>query len=434
MVSPTTGRAVAAVKEAAEEPGLPVEVAGESPPNVTPGAKQTARTRVLPFVIALLTLVLTYWTIDIVSPALPSIKDDLGLSATGAGLVFSLFFAGRLVGNFPAAFLVERVGTPGTAIVGAGLLAAGSALAAGAPTAAVLLPARVLQGSAVALLVTAALLSLVRLRPGQGAAMTYFGFAATIGGIFGLISGGLLTGTTGWRGIFVLGIALAGALALAAAWSQRTPATAARTASSTADDETASGHRSGPVVVFVLANFLAFFNYAVWTALPIYADQAFDASPGTISALLLTVTLVHLAAAFPCGRVIARWGGRRALLAGVVTSLAGTALLLAPAEAIWLALPLVPYGVGQVLATNAAGDLVLHGAGRGGRAVGMVRLSSDVGLVVGPYVAGVLQDAAGYGAPFAVLPVISALAVLALWRATAVSYSAHAAPTVVRRG
>ncbi|MGH2535002.1 MAG: MFS transporter [Thermomicrobiales bacterium] len=420
---------MAAVKDATDEPGALVEIIDEHSP--TTAASPAARSFVLPFAVALLSLVLIYWTIDIVSPALPSIKDDLALSASGAGLVFSLFFAGRLVGNFPAAFLVARIGAPGTAIAGGVLLAAGSALAASAPDAAVLFPARMLQGVAVALLVTAALLSLVRLRPSQGAAMTYFGFMATIGGIFGLATGGYLTGTTGWRGIFVLGIGLAAALAVAGAWSHRSPATAAPLAATATDEEvgTNDGH-SRAIVVFVFANFLAYANYAVWTALPVYADNAFDASPGTISALLLSVTLVHLVAAFPCGRVIARWGGRRALLIGVVVSLTGTALLLAPGEAMWLALPLVPYSFGQVLATNAAGDLVLHGAGRGGRAVGMVRLSSDLGLVVGPAVAGVLQDAAGYGAPFAALPIISAIAAVALWRATAVSYSAPVAPGV----
>jgi hypothetical protein len=46
----------------------------------------------------------------------------------------------------------------------------------------------------------------------------------------------------------------------------------------------------------------------------------------------------------------------------------------------------------------------------------MMRLSSDIGLVVGPWVSGALMDAAGYGAPFAVLPLISIGAALFFWR------------------
>jgi heme A synthase len=65
--------------------------------------------RALPFAIALLASTLTYWTIDILSPALPAIQNDLALSAAGTGLVFSLLFLGRLVANLPAAILVDRL-------------------------------------------------------------------------------------------------------------------------------------------------------------------------------------------------------------------------------------------------------------------------------------------------------------------------------------
>jgi hypothetical protein len=39
----------------------------------------------------------------------------------------------------------------------------------------------------------------------------------------------------------------------------------------------------------------------------------------------------------------------------------------------------------------------------------MVRLSSDVGMVAGPAAAGWLADAAGFGAPFVALAVLSAV-------------------------
>ena len=70
----------------------------------------TAPSAALPQRISLAILFFAYWCVDIVSPALPAIQQSLGLSATGAGLVFSVFFAGRLVTNLPAAWLVERVG------------------------------------------------------------------------------------------------------------------------------------------------------------------------------------------------------------------------------------------------------------------------------------------------------------------------------------
>ncbi|MER3436448.1 MAG: hypothetical protein C4346_01820, partial [Chloroflexota bacterium] len=71
-----------------------------------------------PFPISLAIIMLTYWTIDIISPALPAIQRSLVLSAAGASLVWSLLFAGRLLGNIPAAMLVDRVGPSLTAAFG----------------------------------------------------------------------------------------------------------------------------------------------------------------------------------------------------------------------------------------------------------------------------------------------------------------------------
>jgi MFS family permease len=373
----------------------------------------------LPFVIAFALQILTFWTVDIVSPAVPNIKDDLAMSATGAGLIFSLFFAGRLAASFPAAFLVERIGTVATAIGGGALIMGGAFLSSIATSELLLFPARALQGAGVALVVCASLVSLLRARPDRGAAMTYFGFGATVGGIIALVTGGGLTELLSWRAVFgftvVLGIAI-----IAVAFSARgslvktIPPRPAPLESDTQDVDVPSGR--GMYIAVLLANFLGFFNYFVWVGVALYADKQFHASSGVISGLLLVVTFVHLFAAFPAGRVIRLRGGRIALIAGLVLSTIGTLLILVPTSAIWLAIPLIPYGVGQVLVTNAAGDLVLHLGGRGRRAIGLLRISGDIGLVVGPFVSGRLMDAVGYGAPFAVLPVITIGAALFFWR------------------
>jgi predicted MFS family arabinose efflux permease len=78
----------------------------------------------------------------------------------------------------------------------------------------------------------------------------------------------------------------------------------------------------------------------------------------------------------------------------------------------WLIVPLALYGAGMVAAANAGSDLVLQRGGLSGRAVGMVRLSSDLGLVLGPYATGALSDAFGYRTPFVALPVVTAGAVI----------------------
>jgi hypothetical protein len=71
------------------------------------------------------------------------------------------------------------------------------------------------------------------------------------------------------------------------------------------------------------------------------------------------------------------------------------------------------YAVGQVAGNSSAGDLILRLGGGGGRAVGAVRLSSDIGLVAGPAAVGALADAAGVAAPFTALGVVALVAMAA---------------------
>ncbi|HYO30003.1 MAG TPA: MFS transporter, partial [Thermomicrobiales bacterium] len=143
---------------------LPEHLVGQGPV----AANRTA----LPLAATLLILGFAYWCVDIVSPTLPAIRESLRLNATGAGLVMSAFFGGRLLANLPAAWLVDRSGPRTTAVTGAAILAAGSVAAAIAEGEGLLLAARGLQGVGVALLATAGLLSVLRALPAGGAAMT----------------------------------------------------------------------------------------------------------------------------------------------------------------------------------------------------------------------------------------------------------------------
>ena len=197
--------------------GLTVERGGRAQASSPDATEATAPSPALPQRISLAILFFAYWCVDIVSPALPAIQESLALSATSAGLVFSVFFAGRLVTNLPAAWLVERVGPKWTAVAGSAALLLGSGLAAVAVSQATLLPARGIQGVGVALLATAGLLSVLRARPGGGAAMTAFNLSTGAGGSAGLLSGGYLTAEFGWRAVFwlstvVSGVLLAGSL------------------------------------------------------------------------------------------------------------------------------------------------------------------------------------------------------------------------------
>ncbi|MFT4038880.1 MAG: MFS transporter [Thermomicrobiales bacterium] len=360
----------------------------------------------LPLTVSLLVLFFSYWCVDIVTPTLPTITEALNLSATGAGLVFSVFFGGRLLTNLPAAWLVDRRGPRLTAGIGAAILLAGSVLAALAQSEVTLLPARGVQGAGVALLATAGLLSVLRALPAGGAAMTAFNVASGVGGSVGLLLGGFLTSNVGWRAVFWISAAAAGVL-LVLALGSRTQRGQARVPAAETEDEIPRRATSA-MWAAVAANFLVFVNYATWVVtIPLYAASRFGLGATEVALVLLFVNLVHLGAAVPFGQAIRRFGAPAALAVGL--GLAGAGMLLAPLATtpVMFAAPLGLYAIGQLAGNSAAGDLVLRLGGGGGRAVGAVRLSSDVGMVIGPAAAGALADAAGAGTSFTALGLLS---------------------------
>jgi len=402
-----TGRATVAEREAQPATVNPERLPPHSPPS----------SALLALPLALVTLGLTYWTVDIVSPALPDIQGSLDLTGAGAGLVFAAFFGGRLVTNLPAAMLVNRHGPRWTAAIGAILLTAGSLVAAVASGPLTLLPARGVQGVGVACLATAGLLSVLRARPGRGAAMTAFNLAAGLGGSAGLISGGLLAGAVGWRGVFGLS-AVIGAVVLAGAVLSRERARPAVATDDAVTDGDSDGVTTGrrALGIALAANLLVYVNYSIWVvSLPLFAAERFHADARRIGSLLLLVNVVHLSAAIPAGRVIRHIGPSVSLAGGFgLTALGLAGVLIVPSEG-WLLGPIMLYAVGQVTGSSAAGDLLLRRAGGGGRAVGFVRFTSDVGLVAGPAGVGALADVAGVAAPFATLATGAMMAAVITW-------------------
>ncbi|MFN8676559.1 MAG: MFS transporter [Thermomicrobiales bacterium] len=360
----------------------------------------------LPLPFAVLILFFAYWCVDFVSPTVPTIRDSLNLSATTAGLIFSVFFGGRLLTNLPAAWLVDRSGPRLTAGLGAAILLAGSVLVAVAQTEATLLPARGVQGAGVALLATAGLLSVLRLLPGGGAAMTTFNLSTGAGGGAALLLGGFLSSTVGWRAVFWVSAGISAILLLLAilARSQEVEVRAV----GGADRDAAPAATRGTLWFAIAANFVVFINYAIWVlGIPLLSAEKFGLNATDVGLVLLFVNLVHLGAAVPFGRVISLAGAPIALAMGF--GLAGLGLMLAPmADSPWVfAGPVALYAMGQVAGNSSAGDLILRKGGGGGKAVGAVRLSSDIGMVVGPAAAGVIADVAGVEAPFWVLGALS---------------------------
>ncbi|MWA08410.1 MFS transporter [Streptomyces sp. BA2] len=154
---------------------------------------------------------------NVVSVALPAVRDELGFSATGLAWVvnaYFLAFGGLLLLSGRAADLLgrRRVFLTGVALFGAASLACGLAqepwqLVAG----------RFAQGAGAAMASPAALSLITLLFPGpdeRAKAFGIWGGIAGLGGTMGLVISGALTGLASWRWIFLINLPVA-ALALA---------------------------------------------------------------------------------------------------------------------------------------------------------------------------------------------------------------------------
>lgn len=146
---------------------------------------------------------------SIVNIALPDIGVGLDITASGLAWIITAYviaFGGLLPLGGRLADLLgrRRVFTVGVAVFSAASLAAGLA-----PTGGLLIAARALQGVGAALLAPAAL-SLVTSTFTEGRertkALGVWGAVAAGGGAAGVLLGGLLTGSLGWRSVFLINV------------------------------------------------------------------------------------------------------------------------------------------------------------------------------------------------------------------------------------
>lgn len=155
---------------------------------------------------------------SIVSVALPTIQDDLGLGPSGLAWVINayvvafgglLLFAGRvgdLIGR-------RRMFLAGLAVFTLASVACGLATDAGT-----LIGARFAQGAGAAMtsaVILGMIVSLFPDRPEQTRAIGAYAFVGAAGASVGYIAGGLLTDAVGWHSIFFVNVPI-GLLAMAA--------------------------------------------------------------------------------------------------------------------------------------------------------------------------------------------------------------------------
>ncbi|CAA9575154.1 MAG: hypothetical protein AVDCRST_MAG33-2966 [uncultured Thermomicrobiales bacterium] len=383
-------------------------------PPLAPFRDRLRRTSpILAFPAALVILGLTFGSVDIITPALPTVRDALGMNGTTAGLIISLFYIGRLIMSVPAGIMVDRYGAPIVAAAGGLIMATGSVLAAVSTADLVLLSARVIQGFALAMLISSFMLSVVRARPGRGVALMIINVGAGLGTVCGLIASGVLTSAFSWAAVFWAVALLSVAIIAVALISPRRRGLATHPANTLDPAIVDQNHAPLRTLLAPIGlNLIIQGAYGVFqVAFPLYAAWRFDASGSEIGTLLLVTTGTHIACSVITGRLIHRHGAAIVIPFGMAIGAVCLVGMLFMPSPLWLVPWLAPYAGGMVACNIAAQDLLLGMAGRGPRAVTLARFSTDLAQVVGPFLVGVIIDLAGFRPPIAIMAGLLALGV-----------------------
>ena len=389
----------------------------------------------------------------VVNVALPSIGRELHGGVAGLQWVvdaYTLSFAGLLLAG---GALAERRGGRQVFLAGLATFAGASAACGLAPSLPFLIGARLVQGAGAALLVPSSLVLLQAAYPtraDRSRALGIWGAVAGVGAASGPIVGGLLVTGWSWRGVFfinlpfaVAGLALAGRavpvtprraraldlpgqlLAIAGLALLTAVLVEAGRLGWTAPDVLAGfGLAALALIGFVTAErcspdpmlplgllrraefrsgtavglLINFGLYGQLFVLSLYfQDQRGYSALRTGLAMLPEAALLIVASALS-GRIMARTGPRRPMLAGLLIGGAG---LLGVAAAgphsmyLLLVLPMAATGFGMALTMPAATAAVMEAAppDRGGIASGVVNAARQTGSVLGVALLGSLVSA-----------------------------------------
>jgi MFS transporter, DHA1 family, multidrug resistance protein len=357
----------------------------------------------------------------IVAPALPVFARDFGVNKAAAAAVISVFAVMRIAFALPSGKLVDRYGERIIMAIGIGIVAVSSVLAGTAQTYAELIALRGIGGIGSAMFSISALGLLVRMTaPAQrGRAMGFWQGGFLLGGITGPVLGGVIDGISIRLPFFIYAGTLTAAGAVGLIQLRHTPLADRGKLTAAGQTKLSDALRNRAYRAALAANFADSWGaIGVRSALiPLFVGDVLHRKPIWIGIGFLIVSAVNGAMLIPAGRFADTVGRKPLLVAGCIGSGVGIAVLAAaqdlPGYLIGLALLGFGSGLLDVAPGAIVGDLV---EGRAGPVFAAYTMSSDVGTVVGPVVAGAIADIS-YGAAFlstsAILGVAAVIAAFA---------------------
>ena len=344
----------------------------------------------------------------IVVPAVPLFALQFGVGTTAAGAVVSAFALMRLVSGLAGGRLVDRVGERAALLAGLGVVAVSSLLAGLSVTYPQLLVLRGIGGIGSAVFTIAATTLLLRVAAAaqRGQTQSVYRGGFLLGGIVGPAFGGAVVGVSLRAPFFLYAATLAlAALAAATLLPKPTREQPAQVALGIGADDglprtsVSTALRSPAYRAALAGNFAVGFSVlgVRSTVVPLLVVMELDLAPGWIGAAFVVAALVQAVLLLPAGKAVDQVGRRPTLVAGGFLSALALVVLALSTGPVSLLLAMTVFAAGASLLGVApaaiVGDVV---EGKGGRAVAVWQMSSDLGSVLGPLAAGLLIDRASF--------------------------------------
>ncbi len=343
--------------------------------------------------------------LTLVAPILPLYALEFGVSYTAAGALITGFAVARLLFSVIGGVAGDRWGARKVTVFGTTLLAISSVTAALAPNYGVLLGSRFIEGIGSAIFATTAFQYLLQVTPKErlGRATAAFQTGLLVGVAIGPLVGGFLAELGDFRTPFWAYAVLAGIVAILA-WFFIEDLPSRGTSARQVFAMAGQLMRSRAYLALMLVGFSMMFmrGGARVTLLPLYAEQSLGFGAGDIGILLSVSALTNLLIVNPAGRLVDNVGRKPVAMVGLTTAAIATAGYGLFESFTGLLIVSLVFGVTSGLASIApptmVGDLAPEGAE--GSAVGVYRMSGDLGFVIGPLVLGAIADTGAFTAGF----------------------------------
>lgn len=354
-----------------------------------------------------------------VVPVLSLYAVSFGVSATMVGMLVTIFGIGRIIANFPAGWLSQRMGRRPLLAAGPALIAIGSVGAAVTADFYWLLFWRFVQGVGSGMYQTVSLAALADISTPQtrGRLIGVYYASLQFGASIGPLIGGYVASAYGLAAPFWVLLVISLATFLLAIFTFKD-----RKVEQPRSMSGALASRRGiwnlPFLAISLVSAVTFFTRTacMFQLMPLIGHDTFGLDVGAIGIAITVIAFAMLLILPFAGALVDKFGARRVVTLSMIGNIAGVALVLIDRHQAFFWLSMVMYGLAGGVVSAAIGAYTIETLPRSkyGEGMGLQRTISDIGYVAGPVVAGLVADLSGYGNPGGVVATLALMFVCTL--------------------